>query len=199
MYETNYLAHHGVKGMKWGVRRYQNKDGTLTKEGQKKYYGKLIKRKERYKNNIKFNRSEANRLKKEDDKKYSDLKKHGVDSSTWLKRSYSTTLGSAEMRENLGGASVNINDVRKYNSIVSNQDEMRSYVKKVKTDSKFRSKQISRADKALTKLKNYKIGDLKTKQDYKKHKKQLKKIYKDSKTSWLDEPYDSDSNWWDEP
>ena len=28
-----YLAHHGVKGMKWGVRRYQNVDGSLTEEG----------------------------------------------------------------------------------------------------------------------------------------------------------------------
>jgi len=31
------LAHHGVKGMHWGVRRYQNPDGSLTKEGQKRY------------------------------------------------------------------------------------------------------------------------------------------------------------------
>ena len=31
------LYHHGVKGQRWGVRRYQNKDGSLTSEGKKKY------------------------------------------------------------------------------------------------------------------------------------------------------------------
>lgn len=31
-----YLAHHGIKGQKWGVRRYQNADGTLTAEGRKR-------------------------------------------------------------------------------------------------------------------------------------------------------------------
>lgn len=30
------LTHHGIKGMKWGVRRYQNKDGSLTEEGKKR-------------------------------------------------------------------------------------------------------------------------------------------------------------------
>lgn len=31
------LKHSGVKGMKWGVRRYQNKDGSLTPAGKKRY------------------------------------------------------------------------------------------------------------------------------------------------------------------
>lgn len=31
------LAHHGIKGQKWGVRRFQNDDGTLTSAGKKRY------------------------------------------------------------------------------------------------------------------------------------------------------------------
>lgn len=33
----HYLAHHGVMGMKWGVRRYQNPDGTLTDKGKARF------------------------------------------------------------------------------------------------------------------------------------------------------------------
>ena len=34
---SNYIIHWGIPGMKWGVRRYRNKDGTLTAAGQRRY------------------------------------------------------------------------------------------------------------------------------------------------------------------
>jgi hypothetical protein len=44
--DNNELQHHGIPGMKWGIRRYQNKDGTLTNAGKKRYEKELAKAKE---------------------------------------------------------------------------------------------------------------------------------------------------------
>lgn len=45
MEQYTYLAHHGIKGQKWGVRRFQNKDGSLTDQGKRRYLSDDTKRK----------------------------------------------------------------------------------------------------------------------------------------------------------
>ncbi len=69
--EEEYIAHHGIKGQKWGVRRFQNEDGSLTEEGKKRYYngsGNMTKEgKEAF--------NEIEKLKDENDKEMYDLLK----------------------------------------------------------------------------------------------------------------------------
>ena len=59
--DNNSLTHWGIKGMKWGVRRYQNEDGSLTSDGQKRY-----ERDQREKNGKKAVPINPNRWVKED-------------------------------------------------------------------------------------------------------------------------------------
>lgn len=66
-----YLAHHGIKGQKWGIRRYQNPDGSLTAEGRKRK-GLGDPRKSLFSRKKKEEKTEAE--KKEELKEY--LRKH---------------------------------------------------------------------------------------------------------------------------
>ncbi len=91
-----FLMHHGILGMKWGVRRYQNEDGTLTAVG-KRHKAKLDERS--MKKDVKWAKrheksimKQANKRTKSDMRKYEktelrDLAKQmkaGKDSKTYI-------------------------------------------------------------------------------------------------------------------
>ena len=59
------LYHHGVKGQRWGIRRYQNKDGRLTAYGKKRYAKELAKL-EAEKKRIRQQEQTAKKIKKLD-------------------------------------------------------------------------------------------------------------------------------------
>lgn len=54
-----YLVHHGIKGQKWGIRRYQNEDGTYTEAGRRRYGMNLDINDKSRKNVAKIRRGEA--------------------------------------------------------------------------------------------------------------------------------------------
>ena len=47
------LYHHGIKGQRWGVRRYQNPDGTLTAEGKRRYFNSSLDERSEWKTKAK--------------------------------------------------------------------------------------------------------------------------------------------------
>lgn len=68
LYSGDYIAHHGIKGQKWGIRRYQNEDGSLTPAGEKRYSGKNGDEKRRQD----VARSEYKTARKQLNKRYAD-------------------------------------------------------------------------------------------------------------------------------
>lgn len=41
-FDSDYIEHSGIKGQKWGIRRFENYDGTLTEEGKLRYYASKV-------------------------------------------------------------------------------------------------------------------------------------------------------------
>lgn len=77
--DNNELVHHGILGMKWGVRRYQNKDGTLTAAGKARKFSEKQKA------------SEA--------KKREDVKKRGTLTDAQLRKKIERIQLEKQLRE----------------------------------------------------------------------------------------------------
>lgn len=95
---SSELYHHGIKGQKWGVRRYQNKDGSRTKAGMSRYkkgrevrrelnslrdqeHDRLRKASKKYKETEK----EVERLKSRMDYEWDDYERKRIDDRRWNK------------------------------------------------------------------------------------------------------------------
>ena len=154
--EEDYLEHHGIKGMHWGIRRYQNADGSLTEEGKRRYDIKEAKIKAKAekaiakaqvknaKMAIKAEKLNAKNLKRET-KAQEKLKKFGDAFLPALGRSFGDAWGSG-MGRTLG-------DFQKWkelrNTAYSNKTaRMEKELAKAKYDSGFADKTLKKEEKA---------------------------------------------------
>ena len=127
-YSTDELQHHGILGQKWGIRRYQNKDGSYTAEGKARYYNSdgswTRKGKKRASRDAKAllrtarsripgsqgrTEAKANELVK----KYSDVKVEQIKTDVWYKKAKVTIANAA-------GESVDVEGRKKLNIGLSN-------------------------------------------------------------------------------
>lgn len=99
--DDEYLQHWGIKGQKWGVRRYENEDGTLTEAGKKRYSVNSGGNKKFEK---KYNK-EAKKLEKLG--KYADLDEQNANVKKYGKiANIATGIGTAGVGVAVGGARV---------------------------------------------------------------------------------------------
>lgn len=123
------LCHHGTKGMKWGIRRYQNKDGSLTAAGKKRYEKELekIKKEQKVLKNKERTQKKVEKLeamKKENDElksKLSPLKKKEEPEGVIKERNKSAkVLSNQELDERIA----RMKKEKEYNSLKEDTDSV---------------------------------------------------------------------------
>ena len=125
----NELYHHGIKGQKWGVRRYQNKDGSLTKLGQKRMQV-FSDAADKAKKNYKYAKADAERFTKERD---SGKYKKGVtrnDYDRWIRVSEKNMKRANETIKKYSNYTVN--DISR-----ANLKEAKDYIQRAYEDADY--------------------------------------------------------------
>ena len=100
------LYHHGILGMHWGIRRYQNKDGSLTAEGIKRYRTDLKFQKKYNKYVAKQNEKAQKKQEKEDEKLKKKLENEELKRTNELKSKKISDLTEEELNERIRRANL---------------------------------------------------------------------------------------------
>lgn len=158
----NELKHYGILGMKWGVRRYQNKDGSLTAEGRNHYssdsnphaIGEMLKSSFRKHSGVK----QPNDLSFDGEKAYTDSKKYAE-----YKKSFHKMQKQAMKQE--------IRNAKRENR--PNLKEVSFYPKMKKNES----------------AESYRSRVAKFQEDYRKAKTAFDKVYDTLFQDWLNKSY----------
>lgn len=136
------LYHHGIKNMKWGIRRFQNKDGSLTPAGKKRYdkeVAKLKAEKKKLRNEISV-RKKADKL-KQLEKERDALK---VQSKKLKKNSKTTTQADkqAETIEQKRERLLKSTDAKELyeNRALLTKSELDERINRIDTEAKLKSK-----------------------------------------------------------
>lgn len=84
--DENFLMHHGIKGQKWGVRRFQNLDGTRTAAGKNRYGSNSFNNKSNEVSNKNALKKEQKEIRKAEKQKQKEIEKWTQDvEQNWYK------------------------------------------------------------------------------------------------------------------